>query len=161
MGVIDIIIVCCFIPALFFGMRKGLVAQIVAVLVIYFGIKLSLLFSGVVSEWIMNITSFNPTSVKILSFILIFTVVALLLNLVGKLIEKVLKITLLGWLNRLLGSIVAVFITLLILSVAAYLISTANQTFGFIPEEKLAESSLFNPLSEFAKNIFPYLKSLF
>ena len=161
MGVIDIIILCCFVPALFFGMRKGLVAQIVAVLVIYFGIKLSLRFSGLVSAWILNATEFDPTFVKILSFILIFFVVGLLLSLIGKLVEKVLKITLLGWLNKLLGAILAIFVTLLVISVAVYLVSSANQAFHFIPDEKLAESSLFTPLSEFAKNIFPYLKSLF
>ena len=46
MGVIDIVIVCCFLPVLYFGIKNGLVKQLVAFAVVYFGIRLSLHSAG-------------------------------------------------------------------------------------------------------------------
>ena len=107
MGVIDIIIVCCFLPALYFGIKNGLVRQLVAVAVIYFGITLSLRFSAPVADWIIEHVNMNEFWAKTVSFILVFFVVSLVLGLLGKLIEKILQISLLGWLNKLLGIVAA------------------------------------------------------
>lgn len=161
MGVIDIIIICCFFPAILIGLKRGLVSQLVSVLVVYFGIKFSLRFCDVVSEWILQVTNFNPTTVRLISFLLIFIIVALLLNIVGGLVERFIKITTLGWLNRLLGIVLTTLITLIILSVAIYLINSANELFNVIPQQTFDESKLFKPLLEFANRLFPYLKSLF
>ena len=54
MGVIDIVIVCCFLPVLYFGIKNGLVKQLVAFAVIYFGLRLSLRFATPVAEWIVG-----------------------------------------------------------------------------------------------------------
>ena len=84
MGVLDIIIVCCFLPVLYFGIKNGLVKQLVAVAVIYLGISLSLRFSTPVAEWVMEHVKISEFWAKAVSFLLIFLVVALLLSLLGK-----------------------------------------------------------------------------
>ncbi|NMB37191.1 MAG: CvpA family protein [Bacteroidales bacterium] len=161
MGVIDIILLVCLLPAFYFGIKNGLVKQIISVAVLYFGITLSLRFADVVSTWILKVVTLSDFWVKTISFILIFFVVAILLNLIGKLIEKILKITLLGWLNRLLGVIVTLAIFLVILSIIIHFIDAANNSFDFISKDKIAESKLYPLLLELSNKLFPYLESFF
>jgi len=161
MGVVDIVIVCCFLPVLYFGIKNGLVKQLVALAVIYFGITLSLKFSAPVSQWLLERVEMSEFWAKAVSFILIFFVVALVLSLFGKLIEKILQISLLGWLNKLLGIVMTFFIFLLIVSALVFLVDSANNIVEFIPKEKLAESRFYPPLLQFAQHVFPRFTELF
>ena len=161
MGVIDIILVVCFLPCIWFGLKRGLVRQIVSICVIYFGITLSLRFAGQLSTWLSKYIPDSPFAVKLIAFILIFFAIALILSLLGKVVEKILKITLLGWLNRLLGLVLAFFVFLIAISSVVFLIDSANSLIEFIPKEKIAESRIYPALVDFSKFIFPYFKELF
>ena len=161
MGVVDIVIVCCFLPVLYFGIKNGLVKQLVALAVIYFGITLSLKFAAPVSEWVLQHLQIPEFWAKAVSFILIFFVVALVLSLLGRIIEKIIKISLLGWLNKLLGIVMTFGIFALVLSVLVYFVDSANNLLEFIPKEKLEESRFYPMLLDLAKEVFPRFKELF
>ncbi|MBO4842034.1 MAG: CvpA family protein [Bacteroidales bacterium] len=161
MGVIDIVIVCCFLPALYFGVKNGLVKQLVALAVIYFGITLSLRFSVRVSDWVVEHVNMPEFWAKAVSFIVIFFVVAIILNLFGRLIEKIIQISLLGWLNRLLGVVLTICLFTLLLSALVYLVDSANNMLEFIPKEKIEESRLYPRLLAISQDVFPLFKELF
>lgn len=161
MGIIDIILTVCCLPCLFCGLKNGLVKQIVSVCVIFFGIKLSIRYAGITTEWIEGWAQAIPNFwIGIISFILIFTIIAIIFSLIGRVIEKVIKITLLGWLNRLLGLLLSLFVFLVIASVIVSFINSANLTWGFIPEEKIAESKFYPMLLNFAQSVFPLIRNL-
>lgn len=161
MGMIDIIILACFVPAAIFGLKNGLVKQLVALGVMVLGLYLSVKLSAPIGQWICNRWHLEPFWVKVVSFAAIFTAVAIVLSLLGKLIEKILKIILLEWLNKLLGMVVAMVTTVLIVGTMIYLVNSANDLLHFIPEDRIAESRFYTPLLEFVQKVFPYLKSLF
>jgi Uncharacterized membrane protein, required for colicin V production len=161
MGVIDIVIICCFLPALYFGIKNGLVRQLVAFAVIYFGITLSLKFAAPASEWVVEHVHLTEFWAKAVSFILIFFVVALVLSLLGKLVEKIIQISLLGWLNKLLGVVTTICLFALAISVLVYLVDSANNLLEFIPKEKIEESRFYPMLLDLAKEIFPRFKEFF
>ena len=161
MGVIDIVIVCCFLPALYFGIKNGMVKQLVALAVIYFGIILSLRFATPVSQWVTEHVEMTEFWAKAVSFILIFFAVALVLSLFGRIVEKIIKISLLGWLNKLLGVVMTVILTTLLLSVVVYLVDAANNLLEFIPKEKLEESRFYPALLQLSQEVFPHFKELF
>lgn len=160
MGVIDIIILCCFLPAFYFGIKNGLVRQLVAVAVLYFGITLSLRFSEPVAAWIIEHVHMTEFWAKTVSFIVVFLVISLLLGLLGRVIEKIIQISLLGWLNKLLGIVASLFVIALAVSTIVYFVDQANNTLDFIPKEKLEESRFYPWMIEFAKSIFPRFKEL-
>ena len=143
MGVIDIIIVCCFLP------------------VLYFGITLSLRFATPVAEWITERLQISEFWAKTVSFIFIFFVVALVLSLLGKIVEKIIKISMLGWLNKLLGIAMTFCIFALLISVVVYFVDSANNLLDFIPKEKLEESRFYPLLLDLSKEVFPHFKELF
>ncbi len=161
MGVVDIVIVCCFLPALYFGIKNGLVKQLVALAVVFFGIKLSIRFAAPVSEWVLQHLQISEFWAKTISFILVFFVVAIVLSLLGRIVEKILQITLLGWLNRLLGIVATFCLFALLLSVLAYFVDSANNILEFIPKEKLEESRFFPMLLQLSQEVFPFVKDLF
>ena len=161
MGTIDLIILACFLPAAVIGLKDGFIRQVVALAALILGLYLSVRFSAPVGQWITERWHLEPFWIKVLSFSVIFIAVALVLSLLGKLLEKVLRITMLGWLNRLLGLVFAMITTALIVGTLIYVLNSANGLLEFIPEEKLAESRLYKPLLHLAKTVFPYLKSLF
>lgn len=161
MGTIDIIILACFLPAVVIGLKDGFVRQLVALSALILGLYLSVRFSAPVGQWITERWHLEPFWIKVISFSAIFIAVALVLSLLGKLLEKVLKITMLGWLNRILGLVFAIITTALVLGTIIYVVNSANGMLEFIPEEKIAESRLYKPLLHLVETVFPYLKSLF
>lgn len=161
MGTIDLIILACFLPAVVIGLKDGIVRQIVALAALVLGLYLSVKFSATMGHWITERWHLEPFWVKVLSFSVIFIAVALVLNLLGKLLEKVIKITMLGWLNRLLGLVFALITTALIVGTLIYVLNSANGLLEFIPEERIAESRLYKPLLHLVETVFPHLKSLF
>lgn len=161
MGTIDIIILACFLPAVVIGLKDGFVRQAVALGALILGLYLSVRFSAPVGQWITEKWHLEPFWIKVISFSSIFIGVALVLNLLGKLLEKVLKITMLGWLNRILGLVFAIITTALIVGTIIYVVNSANGLLEFIPEEKIAESRLYKPLLHLVETAFPYLKTLF
>lgn len=161
METLDIIFLCCLVLASIVGIRKGAVSQIVSLLAVYFGINLSLRFSSSVSAWLMSQFTVPPAWVKIISFIIIFAAVAIIFSIMGKLLEKVMKVTMLGWFNRLIGAVFAIAICILILSLAAHLIDASDNLWGLIPKGKLENSKIYPELLSVSKSVFPHLKALF
>lgn len=163
MGIIDILIVIALLPSIYFGFKNGFIKQVIALAVIILGIILSLRFSDVVSQWLMTLITVNESGVvwvKIASFILIFVAVAIILNLLGTLLEKIIHITLLGALNRLLGFVFSFLKFAFVVALIIYFVDSINQLTHFIPQEKIDESLFYTPLLTAIKSIFPYLNSL-
>ncbi len=161
MGIVDIVICMCLVPAMIIGAGKGFVKQVISLLVIYLGITLSLRFADSVSAWLLNWITMSTFWLKVVSFIMIWTAVAMVLTLLGRIIAKVISISMLGWLNRLLGAVVSIAIAIILLSLFASLLDALNGMFGFLPKKEMAESELFPKLLEASRAIFPHLKQLF
>ena len=161
MGTIDIILILCFLPCIYFGLKKGLVKLLISFCTVYFGITLSLRFSAPVIEWIGGHLKISPFAAKTISFVLIFFGIAIVFSLFGRLVEKVLQITLLGWVNRLLGLAVSCLIFIVALSSIIFLVDSANNLMHFISEEQIGASKLYPLLLDLAKQIFPYFKQIF
>ena len=160
-NVVDIILLLCFIPAVIGGIRKGFVRQAAAlialILGIWGGLHFSSFVSGILKQWIET----TNTIIDILSFTIIFILVVLVVTFVGRLVEGIVKIILLGWLNRLLGVIFAVIKYALIFSVIIYLLSALDSIYDFLPDNLTGESKLYVALESFAPKVFPHIKQLF
>ena len=160
MGIIDIIIICCFLPSLFFGAKNGFIRQVISLIIIFAGIKLSIMFSVPVSEWLKSHIEIQPVWISVISFVVIFAAVALVFSVIEKLLNSIIKLTMLGWLNRLLGVVFSMMKVVLVLCLLAYFLNAANEVLGFISEDDLAESNFFKPLLDLSDKVFPALKSI-
>lgn len=160
MNILDIILLICFIPALVQGIRKGFIAQAISIISIIAGVWASARFANMVSEWVGRYITASEQVLKVVSFALILVVVFILLALIGKALEGVFKLVMLGWLNKLLGVVFALLKTGIIVGLVIMAFTSLNDTFHFVKESVLNDSVLYPPLKKIAYEIFPYLKDM-
>lgn len=162
MCIIDIIILVPFAFALYKGIKNGFVGQIAGIggiiLGIILGTRFSTLLSGYVSQWI----DASEAVIKIISFALIIIAVILVATILSKAIEKLFSLVMLGWLNKLLGVLLAFAGTAFLVGSVIALITFINETwFVIVPKDKIADSILYQPLEDLVNMVFPYFKKFF
>ena len=113
--------------------------------------------TGWLGQWI----SASGPALDIIAFILIFAIVVTVLFLLGKILETSIKIILLGWLNRLLGLVFALFKYVLIIGLLVILFDSVNSRFDLVSDEYLDSSFMYSGIRSLSWSVFPYLKSLF
>lgn len=160
MNILDIILLICFVPAIFQGIRKGFIAQAISIISIIVGIWASARFANIVTAWIARYITASEQVLKVVAFALILVLVFLVLAALGKMLEGVIRLVMLGWLNKLLGVIFALIKTGLIVGLVIMAFSSLNDTFKFVQESVLNESVLYPPLKKLAFDVFPYLKDM-
>ncbi|MBR4166843.1 MAG: CvpA family protein [Bacteroidales bacterium] len=160
MNVIDIIILVCCIPALFHGFSKGFVSQAISLIALVLGVWLSFKFSVPFGDWLKSFADLPGTVLHIIAFALILTIVMLVLTLIGKAIEKVVKLAMLGWLNKLLGIVFALLKAVLIIGLVIIIFDAIYNLIPFVSSDTLNESVLYNPIKSIANTVFPFLKEL-
>ena len=160
MNILDIILLICFVPAIIQGLRKGFIAQAVSIISIVAGIWASARFADIVTEWISQYITASEQVLKLVAFAIILIVVFLVLAALGKMLEGVFRLVMLGWLNKLLGVLFALLKTALIVGLLIIAFTSVNDTFKFVQESVLNESVLYPPLKKLAFEVFPYLKEI-
>lgn len=160
MNILDIILLTCFIAALVQGIRKGFIAQVIAIVSIIAGVWLSFRFSTIASQWLAQYVPASGQVLKTVAFALILIIVIFALGALGKLLEATIKIVMLGWLNRLLGALFSILKCALITGLIIMAFNALNNTFHIISDDTLYASAIYPPLKHFAYSVFPYLKDL-
>lgn len=160
MNILDIIILICLVPAIIQGLRKGFIAQLISIISIIAGVWASARFANIVGEWVSQYISASEQIIKVVSFALILIGVFILLALLGRMLEGLFKLVMLGWLNKLLGVVFSLVKCLLILSLVVLAFHSLNATFNFVKPSVMDESVLYPHIKELADTIFPYIKGL-
>ncbi len=162
MGIIDIVILILVCLAVIKGLKDGLIKQIGGIVGLFVGIILAGRFSALLASWLHQWINASENIVKILSFAIIIIGVCLCMQLVGKLLEKVVQITTLGWANKLLGVVLSVFGVILLIGVVLSLIQYVNSTwFTIIPQDVIAQSKGVQLVTSVTDVVFPYIKEIF
>lgn len=160
MGITDLILLACYIPGIVRGILKGFVEQAVALFSILLGIWFASRFSARASAALSAYIPWKPELLRAATFVIIVILTILLLYLVGRLLTKVIKISTLGWLNRLLGIVLGIVVTTLVLGVVVTAVDAFNAHWALIPAEYLDGSAVWCALREFASAVFPSIKQL-
>ena len=160
MNILDAIILIALIPAIIQGLRKGFISQAISIISVVAGIWASARFANVVTEWVSQYITASEQILKIIAFALILVIVFIVLGLIGRLLESVLKFALLGWVNKLLGLVFSLLKTFLIIGLIILAFSSLNNSLELVKPELLNESVLYGPVKELAESTFPYLKSM-
>ena len=160
MNILDIIILICLIPAVVQGIRKGFISQAISIVSLVVGVWASARFANIVGDWISRYITASEQILKVVAFAIILVAVFVVLGLLGRLLEGVIKLIMLGWLNKLLGVVFSLLKSFLILGIVVLAFNSLNATFGFVKPEVLADSVLYPVVKDLADAVFPYLKSL-
>lgn len=138
---VDIIAIALLVMAVIKGFRNGLVVAVFSFLAFLIGMAAALKLSSAVAGWLGTQISVSERWLPVLAFFIVFTGVVLLVRLGAKALEGMLKLAMMGWLNRLGGIL---FYILLYFFIYSIILFYATQL-GVI-SRTTAEVSRFYPL---------------
>lgn len=153
----DLVVLILMLIALVNGYRKGLIQQLVGLAIII----LSAIFGGKLTAYILpelnRFLDLSPNLARVLSFLLAFAAIAIVISLIGNLIQKFVNIILLSFVNRLLGSFIAVGTLMFILSIILNLVLMLDKKENLISKEIKNESFFFERVEAVVPAVVPYL----
>lgn len=153
----DLVVLILMLIALVNGYRKGLIQQLVGLAIII----LSAIFGGKLAAYILpelnRFLDLSPNLARVLSFLLAFAAIAIVISLIGNLIQKFVNVILLSFVNRLLGSFIAVGTLMFILSIILNLVLMLDKKENLISKEIKNESFFFERVEAVVPAVVPYL----
>lgn len=163
LGILDIIILLAVAASAVMGIFKGFVRQLASIAALVLGIwcagKFTEYLSSLVKEWFSP--GISQQTLHIIMFVVIFIAVIILAHFLGKAIEGLVKLTMLNWLNRVLGFLFGAIKAMVILSIAVQAINWFNDMTHLIPQSFLDNSKGYGLLVSFAKDFFPFVHNIF
>src|SRR5215213_7859769 len=117
---IDIIVLVLLIWATFKGLRNGFVVGVFSFLAFIIGLAAALKLSALAAAYLGNNTNIGQRWLPFIAFALVFFIVVFLVKLGAKAIEGLLRVAMLGWLNKLGGVVLYVLLYLFIFSVLLF-----------------------------------------
>jgi len=140
------------------GFTDGLIVEISKILALVLGIFVSIHFSGWTAAKLSDYFDMQTTWLGILAFIITFTIVVIVVNLLGRMLDQLVKAAALGFFIRLSGAVFGVIKMALILSVIFIFLNTVNQRVTILPERVTSKSYLYNPIADIVPSIFPIVE---
>jgi membrane protein required for colicin V production len=157
---IDIIALILLVWAAFKGLRNGLVVGLFSFFAFIIGLAAALKLSAVAADYIGTNTNIGKRWLPFIAFTGVFLIVVLLVRLGAKAIEGVLRMAMLGWLNKLGGIILYVVLYFFIFSIILFYVDQLH----LLKRETLEDSVLYpyiQPLGPKIINALGYLLPFF
>lgn len=142
MNYLDIIIAVLLVVFGIGGWRKGIIIEVTTLLGLGLGLYGAFHFSDFTAEKLVSLVEINPKYLNLIAFIVTFVVVALLVNVLGRLVSSVVKNLNLGFIDKIGGFLVGLAKGLLICSLLVMLLNVINLK-GIVKDDAKKESLLY------------------
>ena len=142
---IDVVCLLLFLWAIFKGLRKGFILGVFSFLAFIIGLAAALKLSTIAAEYIGANTNIGERWIPFIAFAAVFLIVVLLVRLGAKAIETVVRVAMLGWMNRLGGILLYMLLYLFVFSIILFYVEHLH----LIKQEALDNSV-----------VYPYIKPL-
>ncbi|NQY11780.1 MAG: CvpA family protein [Flavobacteriales bacterium] len=153
----DIILIVPLVLTMVRGYMKGLIIEVASLVALFLGVIVGLKFSieagSQLSIWGLE-TEYN----EIIAFVILLILVVIGVHLIAKSIEGIVKIVMLGFVNKLLGSVFAAIKMALIMSVLLFVVHKVDERVGFLGAEFKDGSKLYEPMVKGVYKVMPYVK---
>ncbi|MRT94438.1 CvpA family protein [Ancylomarina sp. 16SWW S1-10-2] len=161
MNILDIFIGLPLIYALYKGFTKGFIYEAATLAALILGVYGAIHFSDFTAEVIQDTFKYESQYMEYISFIVTFIVIVIGINLIGRIIDKLVEAVALGFVNRLFGLAFGLLKGVILLSIIIHLLNYVNDKLNFISQEKKAESLLYEPMSTVSDTLFDFFDSDF
>ena len=158
MPLVDIILLVILLLGAWSGYRKGLILEIVAIvafiLAVIGGFKLLDTGMGIISSFYDGLGKMLP----VVAFLLIFVLIVVVVNLVGKILKKVINWTPLGFLDNIAGAVLGAFKWALAISILFWIGSSAGME---LPASAVEKATIYPVVVEVAPKTGAWIGSVF
>ena len=151
--------ICILAPCIWFlikGIKNGLIKEIAQIVSIFLSTWIAIKFSNKILSFCIakypsiasQTASMTPRLIKVMAFIIILIAGILLIRLLGTLLQKVIEMTALGGVNKVLGAIFGVIKGLLLISILFFICNTLGLSKHIINEKTRSESFMIKPTEQ-------------
>tara|TARA_A100001011_G_scaffold341765_1_gene374820 strand:+ start:3695 stop:4219 length:525 start_codon:yes stop_codon:yes gene_type:complete len=154
---IDLAVVCLLFYGLVRGAFRGFFVEIASLLALVLGVFGALHFSSFTAGLLAKYLEWEY--LPLLAFALTFIGIIIGVAWIGKLLTKLAKVILLGFLNRLLGAVFGACKWLVICGVLIWILGQINVFISFLPEEITNGSLFFEPLQDLGGYLFEQINT--
>ena len=158
MSFLDMILGALLAFSLYKGIKNGLFIEVASFISLLLGIYIAIKFSSFMKEIIMKHVSWNPNTIQVVAFLLVFILVVIGIYFLAKILTGIADLAFLGWMNKLGGGLFRVLKTVLILSIIIALFEKINFNNTFAKKETLDKSVFYNPIKKVAAFVYPSIE---
>ena len=151
MNYVDIFIVCLILLGFYRGFSKGLIIELSSFLAIVLGVYGSIKFSEITFS--SQLESIDESYLKIFSFAFTFIIIIISISLLARFLTKIIKILLLGWINKVLGGLFGSLKYLVLISFVVVFFDNINSEFSVVETKEVEKVMLFKPFLEVGNNL--------
>lgn len=123
MVVVDIILAILLLIAIWHGWKKGIVYQIISLIAVFIGIYIAKNFWHFLFHILQSKFHWNESILKYVSMILTAILIILGVIIVGKLLSKLIEVTIFGVVDKILGALLSLVEGVVIISFLIYSIN--------------------------------------
>ncbi len=143
-GIIDILIGVILAYGVFKGFKRGLLLGLISFFSFFIAIIAAVHFSGTISAFYIEKYPEYETFIPLVVFILFFLAVVVILSILGRILKRIIDLTLLGGLDNIAGGVFGLLLWAFFISTAMYLFSFV----GLHVAEDYRENSILLPYME-------------
>jgi len=156
---LDIVILLPLLIGLVRGIMRGLITEIIAILAVVFGFVGAKLWGKVFSAWLMTQFTWPQGVCDAVAYALLFLGIAIVLNILGRLLSKLLKAINLGWINRALGATFGILKWGVIVLAVVFCVNKLDKQFHFIQSDLKQQSVVYPIAVNWADKALDYVTS--
>lgn len=139
------------------GWKRGLFVEIASLIGLVAGVFGAIYFSGYAGGWLENSLDWEPKYRNLAAFAVTFGIIAITIQLAGKLLTKVADFTSLGVVNKFAGATFGGIKMAFIISIALMWVTDWGFSGFILTEERKEDSALFPLVEPLAPVILPDL----
>lgn len=139
---IDIIWMILALYGIWKGWTKGLILSVFTILAWGIGILAAVKLSTVAAQGLHDEFHLDSAYLPVISFLAVFTVIALVIYLIGKSLEKIVEIAQMGFVNRLAGVILYVAVYTVLFSIFIWLLDRVELITPFVRQQSKTYSAI-------------------
>lgn len=154
MGFLDIVIGLLLIWGLWKGLKNGLFVELASIVALIAGIFGAIHFSYIAGDYLSQNMQWNERYINLASFIITFIVIVLAIHFAGKLLTKIADFAMLGLVNKIAGGLFGALKVAIILGAILVFFERVNSSVGFVKNETMENSVLYEPVKEIGAIVF-------
>ncbi|MCE2845772.1 MAG: CvpA family protein [Sphingobacteriales bacterium] len=160
MNYLDVLIAIPLCWGAYKGFQRGIVFEIAMLFGILLGLYLAFKLSGVFQTLVAGMVDAKGGTLYLITFFVVFIAVVLIMVLLGKFLEQVLKIGKMDTLNKAAGAAFGLVKFLLVVSVLLSVFRPVDARYELLPAKIKSEALLYEPVIHFSQYLFPALKDV-
>ncbi|MCF8304558.1 MAG: CvpA family protein [Bacteroidales bacterium] len=157
MNLLDIIIAIPLIWLTYRGFTKGFIIEVASLAALILGIYYGLNFSDYAAGFLKANLDIAEKYLPIISFAVTFIVVVIVVYFIGRILEKLINLVALGFLNQLAGAAFGLAKAAFLLSVVFFIINSLDTNHNLITNKTRANSYLYEPVESIVPTVLPMI----